>query len=130
MLDLETFGVLLKSADPDHHKRAGALLHALYKSKPIVNLKFNPDLASVDTLITPIGVNYSDAESEFGFAEFYAEYHNEMMAFFLAFGYCSQYEQTKKEYTFKYLHDVCRYLKNNDKLSVESLFMLFKSLMH
>ncbi len=130
MVAIETFGVLLKSAHPDHYKRAGALLHALYKTKPIINLTFTPEIGDVDTMFTPLGVNHAEAEEEVTFAAFYEEYHNEMTAFFLSFGCCSMYEEHARGYSLSYLHDVCMYLKNNDKLSVESLFMLFKSLMH
>lgn len=130
MLAIDTFGVLLASENPDHHKRAGALLHALYKTKPIINLSFDPELNDVDTISTPLGVTYSEAENELSFAAFYAEYHNEMTAFFLAFGCCSMYEPEARGYSMPYLHDVCMYLKNNEELSFESLFMLFKSLMH
>ena len=34
--NINKFAVLLDSNNPDHYKRAGSLLHALYQSKPIV----------------------------------------------------------------------------------------------
>ena len=108
-LDLQALCVLLKSANPDHYKRAGALLHALYKSKPITNLQFNPELDAVDTLSTPLGLQYAEAEGQLTFANFYNEYHNEMTAFFLAYGCCSLYEDSPREYSMDYLHDVCMY---------------------
>lgn len=129
MQGVRKFSLILLSGDPDHHKRAGALLHALYLSKPISDFKFSEDLNARDTLCTPIGVNYAEAERELGFARLYSEYHNEMTAFDLALGACFQYGDWKPEITLDYAHSVCKYLKDNRNLSVESLFILFKSLM-
>lgn len=42
---------------------------------------------------------------------------------------CAAYEPEPRPYDFDYLHNVCRYLKANNNLSVDSLFILFKSLM-
>ncbi len=121
------FSLFLQSGDPDHFKRAGALLHALYLSEPIVSVKFSQELAAVDTLMTDLGISYGDAEGSLSFAHFYDEYHNEFTAFSLAYDICRQYSDLQF-IDFNYVHTVCVYLKNNGNLSVESLFIMFKSL--
>lgn len=128
--NVQRFSLYLQSGDPDHYKRAGALLHALYMSQPIVDVCFQPKLEDVDTLITEPGVNYGDAENALTFGHFYDDYHNEFAAFGLAFDTCRQYEQEPRSLaSFDYIHTVCTYMKNNGNLSVESMYMVLKSLM-
>ena len=128
--NVRRFALYLQSGDPDHYKRGGALLHALYMSQPIVEVCFNPELEDVDTLITEPGVTYGDAENALTFGHFYDDYHNEFSAFGLAFDTCRQYEQNSKVLgSFDYVQTVCTYLKNNGNLSVESMYMVLKSLM-
>lgn len=114
--------------DPDHYKRAGALLHALYLSRAI-QVSFSPGLDEVDTLITPIGVSFNDVERELTFAQFFRDHANEFLAFALSYEICCQYEEKPTKIDKDYLRTVCTYLFNNQNLSVESLYMLFKSLM-
>lgn len=127
--NISKFALFLDSKDPDHYKRAGALLHALYLSKPITAVVFSPDLDEVDTLATDVGVTYTQINGELTFGEFYRDYHNEFTAFALCYDVCCQYEDSPREFSKDYLRTVCTYLYNNRNLSVESLFMLFKSLM-
>jgi len=125
---IKKFSMYLQSGDPDHYKRSGALLHSLYLSKPIVELIFDPAIEDVDTLITDIGVSHSEAEDSLSFGQFFEGFHNEFTAFSLAFDICRQYERDPIKINPDYVHNVCAYLKNNGNLSVESLFMMFKSL--
>ena len=115
--------------DPDHYKRAGALLHALYLSSPITGAEFSPELAEVDTLSTPLGVSFADVDKELSFAQFYRDFANEFTSFALSYDICRQYEENPRDISKDYLRTVCTYLYNNRNLSVESLFMLFKSIM-
>ena len=126
--DIKRFAIFLQSGDPDHHKRAGSLLHALYVSKPIVAVEFDPKLVDVDTLSTPLGITYGDAEGELSFGHFFDEYYNEFTAFSLAYAVWRQFVAEPTDIDFEYVHTVCVYLRNNGNLSVESLFILFKSL--
>lgn len=122
------FALLLNSENPDHYKRAGSLLHALYQSKPIISVHWESTPEELESGFTR--VNVGDATHVLPFAKFYQEFYNEMMAFDLSFRCCASYElSTPPKYDYDYLHNVCRYLKSNDNLSVDSLFMLFKSLM-
>lgn len=124
------FALYLQSGDPDHFKRAGALLHAIYTSQPIDQVEFDPSLDQVDTISTPLGVTYGDAEGALSFGHFFDEYHNEFLGFQLAFDICRQFVANEpREIDFEYVHTVCAYLKNNGNLSVESLFMIYKSLL-
>jgi hypothetical protein len=124
------FAVILESGDPDHFKRAGALLHAIYSSQPITGICFDPELEDIDTNSTPIGITYHDAEDALFFARFFNEYHNEFLGFQLAFEICRMYVPgTPQTVDFEYVYTVCVYLKNDGNLSVESLFMIFKSLL-
>jgi hypothetical protein len=125
--NINKFAVLLHSKNPDHYKRAGSLLHALYQSKPIEEVVWESTPEELEAGYTR--VTLGDAEHVLPFATFYEEFHNEMMAFDIAYRCCASYEENPPEYDFDYLHNVCRYLKSNDNLSVDSLFMLFKSLM-
>lgn len=126
---VKLFSIYLQSGDPDHYKRSGALLHALYLSRPIVTVEFDPDLENADTLCTELGVTYGDAEGSLSFGHFFNEFHNEFMAFGLAYDTCRQYEEQPTNLDFPYVHTMCTYLSNNGNLSVESLFMILKSLM-
>lgn len=126
--NINKFAVLLHSNNPDQYKRAGSLLHALYQSKPIQNVDWESTPAELEAGFTR--VTLGDAQHVLTFATFYNEYHNEMMAFDIAYRCCASYEASPPEYDFDYLHNVCHYLKSNDNLSVDSLFMLFKSLMN
>lgn len=125
--NVSKFAVLLHSENPDNYKRAGALLHALYQSEIVSALHLESSADELEAGYTR--VNVGDAEHMLSFVKFYEEYHNQMLAFNLAYKCCSSYEETPRPYDFDYLHNACRYLKANNNLSVDSLFMLFKSLM-
>ena len=127
--DIRRFSEILQSGDPDHYKRAGALLHALYVGKPITGIIFEPEIEAVDTLCTPIGTLYADSENSLTFGHFFNDFPNEFMAFSLAYDLCCYYERDPRDVDFDYLQTVCTYLNNNRTLSVESLFMIFKSIM-
>jgi len=61
---------------------------------------------------------------------FYDAFRNEMLAFDLSYRLCWAYEPNPREYDLGYLYSVCHYLKKNGGLTVDSLSMLFRSLMH
>ncbi len=125
------FSVLLHSKNPDHYKRSGALLHALYQSEIITETNLEKGkfgtLEDLESGFTK--VSYGDAQHVLTFANFYNEFHNELYAFEMAYRLCSSYELNPRQYNFDYLRNVCRYLKANKNLNVDSCFMLFKSLM-
>ncbi len=125
--NVSKFAVLLHSENPDHYKRAGALLHALYQSEIITALNLESNSDELEAGFTR--VNVGDAEHVLPFVKFYEEFANQMAAFNLAYRCCAAYEENPRDYDFDYLHNVCRYLKANNNLSVDSLFILFKSLM-
>ena len=125
--NLETFEIYLASENPDHCKRAGALLHALYKSECVTALDFESSSEELRAGFTRVA--HGDAESIVRFVEFYEVYHNQILAFDTSYRCCAAYEENPQTYDFDYLHNVCRYLRNNSNLSLDSLFMLFKSLM-
>jgi hypothetical protein len=127
---VERFTLLLKSKDPDHYKRAGALLHALYTSKVITDVGYGVDAEDVECGLGPVHVHHGDIATSLPFKSFYDEFHNEMVAFFMAYRYCAAYDPEPRVFDFDYLQTVCVYLKKNGNLSVESFFILFKSLMH
>lgn len=129
--DIEKFTVLLHSRNPDHYKRAGALLHALYQSNIITDVKFTDGPAgSLEDLESGFTrVSHGDAQHTLTFVDFYGEYYNQLLAFELAYRSCAAYEKQPRGYDFDYVRNVCHYLKTNDNLSVDSCFMLFKSLM-
>ena len=124
---VEKFSVLLQSENPDHYKRSGALLHALYQSQIITDVQLESNSDDLESGFTR--VNVGDAEHILPFVKFYETYHNEMLSFDFAMSYCAAYEDDPRSYDFDYLHNICRYLKVNSNLQVDSLFMIFKSFM-
>ena len=125
--NIEKFAVLLRSSNPDHYKRAGALLHALYQSEPVVSVGLESSSEDLESGFTR--VTLGDAQHILSFVEFYEEFHNQMLSFDIAYRFCASYEPDPRGYNFDYLHNVCRYLKSNKNLSVDSFFIMFKSLM-
>jgi hypothetical protein len=90
-LNIEQYRVALKSANPDHFKRAGALLHALYTAPPIVEVRWSEEtkrLCNVDA----VGVSVGDAEFWNKYTEWYEDNCNRLISFDLAFRCCQIYE--------------------------------------
>jgi hypothetical protein len=126
---VQEFSIRLASGDPDHYKRSGVLLRALYRIRPITNVEFDPELDEFDSLFTPIGVSNADAEYALSLGRTFKLYHNELTAFSYAYNVCAMYEDAPVEVSAAYLHTMCVYLASSDNLSAESLYMIFKSLM-
>jgi len=128
--NIKTYSVLLHSENPDQYKRAGALLHALYKSKIITSVQFSPTKDEVEANFA-LGINYGESQELIRFPNFYEDYHNQLLSFDLAYQCCAAYEATNPAgYDFGYVYNVCHYLWKNKDLTVDSLAMLFRSLMH
>ncbi|MGX1745001.1 MULTISPECIES: hypothetical protein [unclassified Brevundimonas] len=125
---INKFAVYLDSKNPDHYKRAGALLHALATSKVVVEIQLEATGEDLEAGFTR--VTKGDAEHMLPFVQFYETYFNQALAFDLAYQCCAAYEDEPREYDFDYFHNVCRYLYEEANTNVESCFMLFKSLMH
>ena len=126
--NLDKLKVLLKSSNPDHYKRAGSLLHCLYQTDVISRIDLESSADDLEAGFTR--VPKFDADHIAAFVHFYESYHNQFHAFDLAFRCCAAYEQDNKRYDFDYLQNMCRYLNGQSNLSLETFFMLFKSLMH
>lgn len=122
------FSIRLGSGDPDHYKRSGALLRALYRIKPITLVEFDPEIEEFDSLYV-LGVSHADAEHQLSLGRTFSLYHNEMTAFSYAYNVCRMYEDNPVPINEKYLHTMCVYLASNDNLSADSLYMIFKSIM-
>lgn len=123
------FSIRLDSGDPDHYKRCGALLRALYRIKPITTVIFTPDLDDFDSLFTPIGTSYSDSQYALSLGRTFSRFHNELTSFAFAYNVCAMYESNAVEISDAYIHTMCVYLSSSDNLSADSLYMIFKSLM-
>lgn len=124
---LDRFSLYLHSENPDHYKRAGALLYALNVSKIVTDVQLE---FSADELESGFSrVNTNDAEHYSPFVRFYEEFHNEALAFQVAYRSCAAYEAEPRPFSQDYLLNVCRYLKCETGLTVDSCFMLLKSLM-
>ena len=126
--NIQDFAVNLDSENPDHYKRSGALLHALYRSSLVSSLSFDPDQDQIAGGFTRI--HYHDGVHTISMMDFYAEYHNEIVAFDLAYDACASYEVEPTAYDFDYLYNMCRYLRSNSALCLDTFFMMMKSLMH
>ncbi len=121
------FAQNLDSKNPDHYKRSGALLHSLYKSNIVHGVSFDPDQEQVESGFTRI--HYADGVHTISMMDFYTEYHSEIVAFDLAYDACASYEQNPAPYDFDFLYNMCRYLKSNTALCLDTFFMIMKSLM-
>jgi hypothetical protein len=91
-LSLQQYQVALKSQNPDHYKRSGALLHALYKSSPIVEVAWDEGVERLRDFEN-VGVSYDDAQHWDNFIDWHDQYANEAMAFDIAFRCCQVYEE-------------------------------------
>lgn len=113
---------------PDHFKRAGALLIALHKG--IVEVEFGTVWEEVEAGGGPLDLHYNDVDSGKDFMNFFAKFHDQMLAFMFAFQCCDAYEEANHSYSFEYLRHICAYLRRNaNDVDLETCFMIFKSLM-
>jgi hypothetical protein len=121
-LNIKQYTVALSSKNPNHYKRAGALLHALYKH-PIAEVTWGEEL---ERLKDPdaVGVSYDDAQFWNNFTAYYDEHCNSMMAFDLAFRCCDVYEPTRKTYSKDFLDNMCYYMATNTNINVGSFVMI------
>ncbi len=83
-LSVQSYTVELHSKNPDHYKRAGALLHALCKTSPIVSIDWDEDTVRLSDFYN-VGVSHDDAEHWNDFMTWWGAYSNYAMAFDLAF---------------------------------------------
>ena len=127
--NVSTFKVLIDSSEPDHFKRAGALLEALYSSQVIT--VFEPSSETEDKMCgLYLGYSHDDVQHDMPLWNFYDQYHNQAAAFDLAFRCCDHYEVEPHGYEQEYAETICNYLKSNSSLALETMFLLFKSLMY
>jgi hypothetical protein len=124
--NIEKFALYLESSNPDHCKRAGALLHALYKSDISA---FKPESTAEELDAGFTRINVGDAKHVLPFLTFWEMYYNQALAFDVAYRCCAAYEKDPTELTVEYFHNVCRYLKASNNLTIDDCYMLFKSLM-
>lgn len=127
MQSIKRFALYLDSADPDHYKRSGALLHALATSKIITDVKLEYSAEDLEGGMTR--VTLGDAKHYLPFVEFYEVYHNQLAAFQFAWRVCAMYEDNPVVPDMDYILNICRFLKCEPNLSVDMCFMLLKSLM-
>jgi hypothetical protein len=125
--NIQRYSLLLESSNPDHYKRSGALLHALYGSNVITEVRPTYDNGEISNGVALIHPH--DEGRAFAALEFYKEYHNQIHAFDLAYRVCASYEDLPVRYDFDYLHNTCVYMIKNSAISVDTFFMMFKSLM-
>lgn len=121
------FALLLRSENPDQYKRAGALLHALSSTRMASNLCFTPDREQIEGGLTRLP--YGDGKYAMSQIDFYEAYHNELLAFDTAYRCCAAYEANPVVPSWDYVQNMCFYLSQNGARSLDTYFMLFKSLM-
>ncbi|MER8435656.1 hypothetical protein NKH36_02000 [Mesorhizobium sp. M1312] len=127
-LSLQSYKVALHSKNPDHYKRAGALLHALYKTQPIVSISWGAD---VERLLNAenVGVSYDDAQHWDDFVSWWDQYSNYVMAFDLAFRCCQVYEDAARPYDKDVLDNMAYYMAENTNINVGSFVTILKAFM-
>lgn len=121
------FRVMLKSSDPDHFKGSGALLHALVSSSIASGLSINLSEEQIESGTSRLHVE--DGKHAILQYNYYCSYHNELLAFETAYRCCASYEASPVVPNWDYVQNVCFYLSLNGGRSLETYFMLFKSLM-
>jgi hypothetical protein len=129
IINLKQYTVALRSENPDHYKRAAALLHALYVTSvtsPIAVVEWESEVQRLRDR-DGVGVSHGDAEYWNNFTNYYEEYCNPMLAFDLAFRCCDTYESSVRPYNKDYLDNICYYMAENTEISVASFVMIFKS---
>lgn len=125
--NIAKFAVLLHSENPDQYKRAGALLHALITTRMASDLYFSPSKEEIDGGLTRLP--YGDGKYAMSQIDFYEAYHNELLAFDTAYRCCAAYEGEPVIPSWDYVQNMCFYLSQNGARSLDTYFMLFKSLM-
>lgn len=123
---LKRFSIYLHSENPDHYKRAGALMYALAQADVIVGLGLESTSEELEAGFTR--VHKGDADFVLKFVKFYEDFHNEAYAFQVAFRCCAAYEKDPREIDEDYVLNICRWLKC-DQVTVDACFIAFKSLM-
>lgn len=125
-LTIQKYVVALSSANPDHYKRSGALLHALYDAAPITNVTWDEN-AEYMRNFENLGVSYADAEHWDNYMSWFENYRNDAMAFDLAFRCCQMYEPHVRDYNKDFLDNICYYMAENRQLSASSFMMILKA---
>jgi hypothetical protein len=125
-VNIKNYTVALNSQNPDQYKRAGAFLHALYRTAPIVKVDWPPEVVRLSDN-SAVGVSYGDAEYWNNFTNYYDEYCNYIMSFDLAFRCCDVYEEGSIKYDKDFLDNMCYYMAENNNLNVGSFVMIFKA---
>ena len=104
------------------------MLHALNSSSIVASVKLEANSEELEAGFTR--VTAGDAEHMLTFVKFFETFYNQALAFDFAYRCCAAYEAEPRLYDFDYLHNVCRFLHSEaSNLSVDTCFMLFKSLM-
>lgn len=125
-VNIDHYSGTLKSKNPDHYKRAGALLHALYIEKPVKELIWDQQVERLKD-VEAVGVSYGDADYWNRFTEWYGENCCHMMAFDLAFRCCQTHEGRDKQYNQDFLNNMCYYMTTNTNINVGSFVMILKA---
>lgn len=125
--NLREIKALLHSQNPDHYKRAAALLDVLNRTEVITGIELDDPLLQSFKDHTAHGLSNADCEYRLKFVQFYEEYCNQLMAFDLAFRCCAAYERSDKPYNPNYLENMTHYLKEHTRANVDALYMIFKS---
>jgi hypothetical protein len=120
---VQRFAARLHSKDPDHRKRASALIRAIVISQLVQGSEMNTeDLQRLEAGLV------GNAHEVQRFAMFYSTLHKEVLPLEVAYRCCRLYENPPSPPTFARIHDACLYLKNHQNVDVETCFLLFNSI--
>lgn len=129
VLEIKRYTAYLPSKEPDHYKRAGALLQALCSNPIISKVGLPPGLEDPQSIKDGFSqIPNADAETVGKCLQFYVDYVNQFAAFDIALRACCTHEPTVKNLDFPTVHNICHYLRTNNLVS-DSYFMLFRLLM-
>jgi hypothetical protein len=119
--------VRLASQNPDHYKRAAALLDALNRAQIVTELEYDMSVLEGLEQNTAVGLSHGDCQYRLKYVNFLETSCNQAMAFDLSFRCCQAYEKAAKGYSPNYLENVCHYLCHHDDKNVGSLYLILYS---
>lgn len=124
------FSASVRSGNPDQYKRAAALTKALIEAPINAEATLPTPIDELEDGFSPVSFHHADVRYALPTIQLYHQYCNYIIAFSIGFEFCGLYEDKLIRCSMDYLRNMCAYLKYNKDVSVDTLFIIFKSLMH
>jgi hypothetical protein len=119
----------IDSENPDHYKRSGATLHALYKSDVVASIEFDSSRHGTIEEVESARYWAGDSQQLIHFRMFYEPFPNQTLVFDLAYRLCCAYEPDPPRVRFR-LSAMFVTMSIKQILSSRFLIKAIRSLMH